>query len=66
MEGKEQVNILTDEFVVMPGRDGSFVIRRGQHGQYPDVWGFSDVRDMMTFLTKKADELMASKARGKG
>lgn len=52
-----------NDFTIMPGKDGTFVIRLGTRdtGYIPELWGFTSVADLMRFLQQHADALTNEK-----
>jgi hypothetical protein len=52
------VSIFKDGFEVLPGMDGSFTVLRGAYlsrgGTRGEIWGFTNLRDLMVWLQQQA------------
>lgn len=63
MKNLDRGELLKYEFTVMPGNNGTFVIRTlGAHspGSMSDLYGFTTVDDLLSFLLDESVGLKAS------
>lgn len=65
---RDEGTILNGPFTVLPGQNGTFVIRIGSELTSPvpfDLWGFSSIDDLIAWLTLQAAAWKTSSHQGK-